>query len=330
MADLPYRNASPMILGTWGTTGSPDNPQTPVGTPGPWGMGDAAQCSLSGAGVNAPPHESITLWKQRFIAQATDTYLDPKNAFPIHDPGIKDGKLLFGQDLKFGTHGAKRRDKTVGTDENDLQTKCRALVQAFAPDDDSGMAMRLMEAFLTKRHTVRLFEDDNMNEAIQRHPNFRKFSDLVLSAPGTSGAHRNRVRVHQALRQANWDINNIPFIDDLGVLAFNEGSKVRGTEDFARGLGLMINGVQYVLVYATAYFYDPSTGTYDLHLKFVMYDVFGLDDDDLDEYGADSTWNVSAAMTGITAWWQLQHQFGYAPLVTRAEVTRKFLNIPAV
>ncbi|HEY3742275.1 MAG TPA: hypothetical protein VGL53_20635, partial [Bryobacteraceae bacterium] len=60
-------------------------------------------------------------------------------------------------------------------------------------------------------------------------------------------------------------------------------------------------------------------------LKFVMYDIFGLDDDDLDSYGAasDSVWHSNAAI-GITAWWQLQHQWGYAPLVTRVIVVKSY------
>jgi hypothetical protein len=49
----------------------------------------------------------------------------------------------------------------------------------------------------------------------------------------------------------------------------------------------MINGVQYVYVIATDYRYDSSTQKYDLSMRFLFYDVFGLDDDDVIEYGAD-------------------------------------------
>ena len=38
-------------------------------------------------------------------------------------------------------------------------------------------------------------------------------------------------------------------------------------------------------------------------LRFIFYDVFGLDDDDLSEYGASSTSSNPAAV-GITAWWR--------------------------
>ncbi len=62
----------------------------------------------------------------------------------------------------------------------------------------------------------------------------------------------------------------------------------------------------------------------------MLYDVFGLDDDDLSEYGARSTGLfASDAAVGITAWWQLQHQFNYAPLVTRIVVEKTYQS-PAV
>ena len=92
----------------------------------------------------------------------------------------------------------------------------------------------------------------------------------------------------------------------------------------------MINGVQYVLVYVDDYLYRCNRNTYDITLRFVLYDIFGLDDEDLKEYGADSDWNISDSKQGITAWWQLQHQYGYPPLVTRAEVTRTFKDVSAM
>ena len=44
--------------------------------------------------------------------------------------------------------------------------------------------------------------------------------------------------------------------------------------------------------------------------------MFGLDDKDVQEYGADGGYDSDAA-EGISAWWQLQHQHNYAPLITR-------------
>ena len=43
---------------------------------------------------------------------------------------------------------------------------------------------------------------------------------------------------------------------------------------------------------------------------------------------AESNFNVPPKV-GITAWWQLQHQHGYAPLVTRCIVEKNHENVPA-
>ena len=71
-------------------------------------------------------------------------------------------------------------------------------------------------------------------------------------------------------------------------------------------------------IVATHYQHDPGPARYSIRIKFLFYDVFGLDDDDLKEFGATSDSRLTfGSAVGITAWWQLQHQFGYAPLVTR-------------
>ena len=56
-------------------------------------------------------------------------------------------------------------------------------------------------------------------------------------------------------------------------------SKALSTGDFDNGLGLlMINWVQYAYVMAQSYAYDPKAKRYCLGVKYVFYDVFGLDD----------------------------------------------------
>jgi len=164
-------------------------------------------------------------------------------------------------------------------------------------------------------------------------PNLTPGTDLRLRCAAALGAPfpfgiapaPGKVRIHQALKAAGWDLDKLVAPTDLGVPAFNKGSKWRGTEDFGNGLGVMVNGVQHAYVIATDYAYDKAANLYGLKLKFIFYDVFGLDDDDLEEYGATSDgWTDSAAAVGITAWWQLQHQFGYPPLVTRITVEREY------
>ncbi len=64
----------------------------------------------------------------------------------------------------------------------------------------------------------------------------------------------------------------------------------------------MINGIQYAYVVATNYQYDVKAGRYCIGLRFLFYDVFGLDDDDLEEFGAkDDSAPAFDAPLGITA-----------------------------
>lgn len=87
----------------------------------------------------------------------------------------------------------------------------------------------------------------------------------------------------------------------------------------------MINGVQHAYAVATAYDYSEETGKYHIEIDFIFYDVFGLDDEDLRRFGSssDGVFSTKEAV-GITAWWQLQHQHGYAPLVTRIIVSKTY------
>lgn len=252
------------------------------------------------------------------------------NPFPdgLNLPGPPVPK--YGQDLTFGKGRAAPGKQDVGATEADLKPKMSKLIDTFASNDKSGMAKRLFANFLAKRGAVTYFDDLPMSTAALTRPNILSFLNAAVSAPGLPNQSAGKVRIHQALKKANWDIAKMVAPTDLGVPAFNDGNKVRGTGDFGNGLGVMINGVQYVYVIATHYHYDKAKARYCLHLKYIFYDVFGLDDDDLREYGSGSDGLFSSsAGVGITAWWQLQHQHAYAPLVTRIVVTKAF-DVPAV
>jgi len=276
----------------------------------------------------APPAPPPLLPK--IVATATDTYLKPQQGFP--DAANLQGVVpMYGQDITFGAGRKAPKGHNVGTTPVDLSNKMRKLLTNFASQDTTGMATRLFNQFLAKQTSVQYFDDASLNKVAAQHPNIVFFCDAALSAPNSPNKSAGKTRIHQALKNANWDINKLVAPTDLGVPAFNLGSKWRRTEDFSNGLGVMINGVQHVYVIATSYSYDKSKQKYDITLKYVFYDVFGLDDDDLDEFGAksDSTFSSSAAI-GITAWWQLQHQHGYAPLVTRIVVEKTYKDVPAL
>ena len=263
------------------------------------------------------------------LAIAKDNYLTPQYPFPdtTHIPLLSPPR--YGQDITSGCRARAPQGQSVGDDVNDLKSRMLKLLKVFAGGDKTGMALRLFDEFLSQRHKgVAYFDDAHLNTAVGNHPNIEAFSNAVMSAPNSPNKTPGQVRIHQALKNAGWDIQKLHMPQNLGVPALNLGSKVFSTRDFDNGLGLMINGVQYAYVVATHYLHDSARKKYWLTLKFIFYDVFGLDDDDLKEYGAQSDSMLSStAAVGITAWWQLQHQFGFWPLVTRA-VTTKTYEVP--
>jgi hypothetical protein len=241
----------------------------------------------------------------------------------------------YGEDFTFGTNRKAPNGEDVGSTESELKPKMWHLLDYFAEDDDTGMARRLFSQFTAKQKQVTYFTDKDLNNAVANHQNFQAFCRRAMSGPYNmaEAPPPGKVRIHQALKAANWDINKLVAPTDLGAPAFNLGSKAPNwgisdaTGDWANGLGLMINAVQYVYVLATHYFYSKESNSYFIRLKFMGYDVFGLDDDDVDEYGAqedDCKFKKCDMGVGITAWWQLQHQHNYPPLITRFVVEKDY------
>ncbi len=265
----------------------------------------------------------------KIVAIATDKYLTPTHA--SQDSDLPCCPPKYGQDFTFGKGRAAPDGQSVGTSESMLKALMQRLLSEFAHGDKTGMAKRLFDKFLAKQGRVYYFEDQALNRAADNHSNIQHFCKAALGAPYPWGIPpaTGKTRIHQALQAAGWDIAKLNAPTDLGVPAFNQGEKYTylglgdSTGDFANGLGVMVNGVQHAYVLATDYAHVPEMNHYFINLKFYFYDVFGLDDDDLDEYGASNLLGSTAGV-GITAWWQLQHQFGYAPLVTRITVLRSY------
>lgn len=233
--------------------------------------------------------------------------------------------LGFGQDITFGTDRALPDGYVaVEGDEDTLKDKIDPLITVFAWADSSKMAKRLFDKFRKKNTDIEIYTDADLNKAVAASKNFRSFSSRVLAAPGTDGANPSKPRIHQLLAKAGWDINKVPLIDDLGAPALNVGSTVLQTGDWGNGLALTIDAVLYVLVAVTDYHYDSCEHQYTIQLQYLVYDVFGLDDADLRARGADSKYELTTLPYAITAWWELQHQHGYPPLITKVTVTRTF------
>jgi hypothetical protein len=213
----------------------------------------------------------------------------------------------------------------------ELEPKMRDLLRIFAANDRDGIATRIFNTFLRKQSSPRFFDDRQLNHAVAYHDNIKAFCRNALGAPNTGANTHGKVRIHQALKAAAWDINKIQGPTDLGVPALNNGIRALGTDDWGNGLVLAVDGIQYAYCVATRYCYDSRLSKYSISIRFTFYDVFGLDDEDLRRFGVanGSALRPNPARVGITAWWQLQHQHGYAPLVTRMIVDRNF-DVPAV
>lgn len=266
---------------------------------------------------------SFQLAQPKIVAIATDSYLKP--TMYVADALLPGRHVLgFGQDLSFARGRRQPHGPSVGKTPADLGGKMRVLLREFASNDPRGKARRLFDAFLKPQSSLLFWSDTGLTADAEAHPNITTFVHRALSAPNSPERTEGQTRIHQALEKAGWDINAASPATGLGVPAFNRGSPASHTGDFNNGLGVMINGVQHAIVVAKAYHLDRAKNEYYLKLEYVFYDVFGLDDDDLIEYGADGGWFESDAAEGITAWWQLQHQHGHAPLITRIAFEREF------
>ena len=252
--------------------------------------------------------------------------LELTHEFRDPDASLPPLTMKFGRDFEHGRGGALPEGLVeVGSDEATLKRKMRVLLGAFAGNDPHGKARRLFDAFLSKQARPKIWRDDDLDATGRSHGNMVHFARAALNDPAWSKHDPGRRRIHQALRRARWDVRGIVPPRDLGVPAFNRGRKYLGTVDYNNGLVLMINGVQHVHVFATGYRHEPGQNRYCVRLRYALYDVFGLDDEDVRVFGADGGFfGDRPASEGFTAWWQLQHQFDYAPLVTRVNFTREF------
>jgi hypothetical protein len=267
--------------------------------------------------------ERFRLTQPKIVATATDVTLRPTTT--VSDPALFGGYPLgFGQDLSFSMGRPQPFGPSVGTTIWMLQTRMRELLPVFASSDTTGKATRLFNTFLSQQGAVSFWSDPDLTAAAEAHSNIQAWVDRALSVPGTLGGSTGRRRIHQALQEASWDINAVVAPTDLGVPAFNKGNPYIQTGDYGNGLTVMANGIQHAVVVAKAYSYNACRHEYTIRLEFLFYDVFGLDDDDLREFGADGGLADTHVAEGFTAWWQLQHQHGYAPLITRIAFEREF------
>jgi hypothetical protein len=124
-------------------------------------------------------------------------------------------------------------------------------------------------------------------------------------------------------------------IDNKMPVASIDRFAYNSLDNFTDGLLITIDQVSYIEVYLDAIHLDTTPKTVDL--RYVLYDTYGLDDEDLKKYGLlannedgraaspskDSFKKkfVSTAFGSMfNAWWLLQYQHDCVPFVTKIEI----------
>jgi hypothetical protein len=293
------------------------------------------------ATLGLAPCTIFDLAKRFKVAEAWENFASaPKRKITIPDSAGGPFELDLFDDIVYGAGEPLPSGDSVGNDEAVLRDKMAALLILFAQNAADDFPWRCFGAFFQKNATVTIYSDPMLNKAIENSVNFNAFAERTLGAPGTKGANPSKMRIHQWLASYDWDINQMGFTE-VSPPAFNDGSLRKFSGDYGNGLTILINAVQHVLVFVDAYHYDSCQQQYTITLIFELYDVFGLDNDDLGKYGTSASgvpwwvkaWGYASDDTsvtlktmeeGFTAWWQLQHQFNYAPMVTKSAVTKTY------
>ena len=268
-----------------------------------------------------PPLKPIT--ERLLVGAARDGRTDRDIPFPDTELLPRSQIPKFGDDLRFGVDRTPPSGRTAGDSAETLIPICRGLLKDYASKDITGGAVNaLFDQFLSGRQEVRLFSHPGLDEATNSHSKLDEWCRRTIRAPNMGIKEKaDGFTIHTALKAADWDIFSMQAPIDMGTRALNDG--IKGfTGDYTNGLTIGINGISLAYILATAYSYDGYRRRYNLRLRYVFYDVFGLDDRDEKKYGG--------LNKGFTAWWELQHRFGFAPLVTRWVVDKEYLNLPAV
>jgi len=269
-----------------------------------------------------PPKPIVTPFSLPKLIAVADESLDKvEGNFQAQCADGATRALAFGGDITHGTGGKVPFGEKASDKEDELKKKIMVLPKSF---DKTGKAKKEFEEFLKKNSAQTIYTDPDLDKTIAGDENFIAFSDFTLNVPGSKHYNAGRVRIHQVLKTHNWDIRQVNPITGLGTAAFDRGSPVTGSDNYGDGLKIMIDAVAHVLVYVSSYVLYPAD-RYEITLIFELWDCFGLDDEDIQKFGYKAKMqNQFSENEGFTAWWQLQHQFDYSPLMTKATVTRSF------
>lgn len=167
------------------------------------------------------------------------------------------------------------------------------------------------------------YENKALNNVISKDSNFTSFKNAV--------AYKILIK----LKQVNWDLSKIKENELVRFdnVAFNTDT------NHDDGLTILIDAVEHIEVYIEEYKLYPNNKFY-LKLKFVLYDTFGLDLEDIKKFGKRNStsgwrhltdWNNKTSRIyvqnnyglGFTSWWVLQHRFNRKPFITKVTLLQE-------
>lgn len=300
------------------------------------------------ATTHTPTVCKLTGAAPRLIFQLDEKREYVKGHFPVKAADGQKYTLEFDDEINSGTVGKLPLNggEEVSRNEAELRRMILILPETYGRSTKP-MALNEFNTFLKKNSAPQIYTDPALDRTVASDDNFKAFSDYILNAPGLGHYDKGRLRLHQFLQIVGWNINHVTKqkLEDFSksngkppqVLAFDNGLLqfpypfIGTSGDFANGLKIMIDAVCHTLIFVKDYTYSSARGKYDIELLFELYDGFGLNDANIQLTGYKAeVRNQLPENKGFTAWWQLEHQFGYAPLVTKVSVTRCFYGIAAI
>ena len=166
------------------------------------------------------------------------------------------------------------------------------------------------------------YENSILNNLVKKDSNFNSFKKAVA------------YKIFIKLKSVNWDLNEIKENDLVRFdnVAFNSNA------NHDDGLTILIDAVEHIEVFISE-FKSESDGKIHMKLKYVLYDTFGLDLEDLKKFGKRNNnkgnrylldWDEGNSTKriyiqnnyglGFSSWWILQHKYNCKPFITKVSI----------
>jgi len=147
----------------------------------------------------------------------------------------------------------------------------------------------------------------------------QELSEYVLTDGHTiATVHDFGELLNDSLKRVKGDLSKLPFLKlEAGYrVIYGEGEK-------HSGLGILVHDTEKLYIYnMDDYHYDKDSREWEIKLYFQIFDNFGLDDGDLEDFQG-WEWSVHQWNKKFAAWWILQHIRGYKPFRTEIRTVFK-------